>query len=57
MPLYSVFIHSVAYTGKDKIHIISAHNKKEAKQKVANLLWAKYGEDPDIIKKMTVKRY
>lgn len=57
MPLYSVFIHSVAYTGKDKIHIISAHNKKEAKQKVANLLWAKYGEDPDIIKKMTAEKY
>ena len=57
MPLYSVIVHSIAYAGKDKIHIVEAKNAQNAKQNVANWLWARYGEDPDIIKKMTVMRY
>ena len=57
MPLYSVFIHSVTYPTKDKLHIIEAKSASHAKQKVALTLWSRYGEDPDIIKKMTAQRY
>ena len=56
MPLYTVIVKGVAYMGRDKIHIVSARNAQSAKLQVANKLWAGYGEDPELIKKMTASR-